>query len=451
MAKIAEYLLDEGTGTTAADSVASYDGTLDGTISWAASGVQGSAYAVSPAISGKVHIPDVLTVSIGINFGASAWVQRTAGSSSRQAIISPEFGYNSFEFCLCAANSTADKFSLDYGASWVAGYGLAAGSTYSLNTWYHLAGTARFTTVSVSNCDDNGSGAVRVTAIGHGFSTGRAVRVRNVAGTTEANGAWSITAIDADHFDLDGSTFTNAYASGGTACIGEVEFWVNAVSQGVANLDVTVMGTDDGGDDWNIGAQEDNYTPDAYAFQFIDGKIDKVAIYDSALDQIEVDALYGDGPVIGVSGSGNIAVGSIAVDSSGAVGVSGSSAVAIGSVTTSADGVVGVAGSSAVSMGPIVVDSSGVIGVSGSGDVSIGSVVCVASGETGVSGVASIEVASLGVNAEGDFLRPLTGSAVLTIEMFTLHSVGLVPVNQTKVTIDAASCDRVGADAVEAT
>jgi hypothetical protein len=102
--------------------------------------------------------------------------------------------------------------------------------------------------------------------------------------------------IDGNTFDLDGSTFANTYTSGGTAYVGEVEFWVDSVSQGVSNLDTTVMGTGDGGDDWSIGAQEDNYTPDAYAFQFTGGKIDLVSLYNSALDQTEVNSLYGAGP-----------------------------------------------------------------------------------------------------------------------------------------------------------
>jgi hypothetical protein len=43
------------------------------------------------------------------------------------------------------------------------------------------------------------------------------VTVQNVAGTVEANGNWPITVITGNTFDLQGSTFTNAYTSGGTA------------------------------------------------------------------------------------------------------------------------------------------------------------------------------------------------------------------------------------------
>lgn len=41
-------------------------------------------------------------------------------------------------------------------------------------------------------------------------------RVSDVTGTTEANGAWQITVIDATHIGLQGSTFVNAYISGGS-------------------------------------------------------------------------------------------------------------------------------------------------------------------------------------------------------------------------------------------
>ncbi len=41
------------------------------------------------------------------------------------------------------------------------------------------------------------------------------IEVYGVTGTTEANGNWKFTVIDATHIDLVGSTFTNAYVSGG--------------------------------------------------------------------------------------------------------------------------------------------------------------------------------------------------------------------------------------------
>lgn len=57
---------------------------------------------------------------------------------------------------------------------------------------------------------------IRITAVGHGYQTGDTVNISGVLGTTEANGTWVITRIDADNFDLMGSTHTNAWAAGGT-------------------------------------------------------------------------------------------------------------------------------------------------------------------------------------------------------------------------------------------
>lgn len=47
------------------------------------------------------------------------------------------------------------------------------------------------------------------------LTTGNYYTLSSVGGTTEANGTWQITVIDATHFDLVGSTHTNAWTSGG--------------------------------------------------------------------------------------------------------------------------------------------------------------------------------------------------------------------------------------------
>lgn len=75
-------------------------------------------------------------------------------------------------------------------------------------------------TVNVSNAVNNGSGLIRITASGHGLSTGNKVFISGVVGTTEANGAWLVTVVDGNTIDLQTSTFTNAYVSGGTVITG---------------------------------------------------------------------------------------------------------------------------------------------------------------------------------------------------------------------------------------
>jgi hypothetical protein len=81
------------------------------------------------------------------------------------------------------------------------------------------------TPLTITNAANNGSGAIRLTLSAesagtppyNGFSIiGLSqIEVYGVTGTTEANGAWNFTAIDSTHIDLVGSTFTNAYVSGG--------------------------------------------------------------------------------------------------------------------------------------------------------------------------------------------------------------------------------------------
>jgi hypothetical protein len=71
-------------------------------------------------------------------------------------------------------------------------------------------------TGGISGAASNGSGRIRVTtSAAHNMSTGTTVNITGVGGTTEANGPWTITFVDATHFDLQESTFINAYTSGG--------------------------------------------------------------------------------------------------------------------------------------------------------------------------------------------------------------------------------------------
>lgn len=68
----------------------------------------------------------------------------------------------------------------------------------------------------ISNAADNGSGLIRLTVnTTSGMITDQQVTVADIVGTTEANGNWTITVISLTEVDLVGSTFANAYTSGG--------------------------------------------------------------------------------------------------------------------------------------------------------------------------------------------------------------------------------------------
>ena len=69
---------------------------------------------------------------------------------------------------------------------------------------------------AITNAADNGSGGIRITvADATAWVTGDVLAIQDVTGTTEANGNWTITYVDDQNIDLDGSTFTNAYTGGG--------------------------------------------------------------------------------------------------------------------------------------------------------------------------------------------------------------------------------------------
>jgi len=63
------------------------------------------------------------------------------------------------------------------------------------------------------------AGLVRMTVSTHGFTSDNIVTQHDISGCTEANGTFKITVIDANTYDLQGSTFANAYTSGGLAYV----------------------------------------------------------------------------------------------------------------------------------------------------------------------------------------------------------------------------------------
>lgn len=72
----------------------------------------------------------------------------------------------------------------------------------------------------ITGCVANGAGGIRITtAKTNNLNTGDHIIVASVAGTTEANGHWVITKASPNTYDLNGSTFTNAYISGGTVLL----------------------------------------------------------------------------------------------------------------------------------------------------------------------------------------------------------------------------------------
>lgn len=71
----------------------------------------------------------------------------------------------------------------------------------------------------ILNVTNNG-GLIRCNVTAHGFATSNSVTIAGVKGVTNANGTWTITVIDANNFDLQGSTFAGAFYNGGNTIPG---------------------------------------------------------------------------------------------------------------------------------------------------------------------------------------------------------------------------------------
>jgi hypothetical protein len=82
---------------------------------------------------------------------------------------------------------------------------------------FTLAVGARYKGVLVSNATDDGGGLILITTSSpHGLVTGQIVNLSGINGVP-ANGSWTITVTSPTTFTLDGSTFSGAYISGGSA------------------------------------------------------------------------------------------------------------------------------------------------------------------------------------------------------------------------------------------
>lgn len=112
-------------------------------------------------------------------------------------------------------------------ASWWCGQRVETVGTFVAASSIGQAHTAA-ASVAITGAADNGSGLIRLTvASTTGMTTGDSVSVGGVGGTVEANGVWTITVISGTTFDLQGSTFANAYGSGGFLSRGVFSSWAD--------------------------------------------------------------------------------------------------------------------------------------------------------------------------------------------------------------------------------
>ena len=102
---------------------------------------------------------------------------------------------------------------------------------------------------TVSGAVNNGSGLIRLTVTGHGYTTGWWVVGDNIGGVSAANAVFQVTVVDANTLDLQRSAFAGTYTSGGTvrrgyiatgftASYGDATKYTNSTTNGtITNLE----------------------------------------------------------------------------------------------------------------------------------------------------------------------------------------------------------------------
>jgi hypothetical protein len=168
-----------------------------------------------------------------------------------------------------AVGSTRSKVWISPGGS---GYTVVAGGTGvsgigSDFDWCHYnngQSDALAMTEAVTGSASGTGGVVRLTVADTSqWTTGASGTVTAVGGTTEANGTWTITVVDATHVELQGSVFANAWTSGGsvvsssgtvtTTNLTNTEAWVQGYRAG-AGFGITPVGSDTTGIDSSYNA-----------------------------------------------------------------------------------------------------------------------------------------------------------------------------------------------------
>ena len=96
---------------------------------------------------------------------------------------------------------------------------LLTSAMFNEGTVQYVASTNTLTlTGSITGvvCGASNASPIQIYSVGHGLQNGMSVTISGVLGNTAANGTFTITVVDQDNFDLDGSTGNGDWTSGGS-------------------------------------------------------------------------------------------------------------------------------------------------------------------------------------------------------------------------------------------
>lgn len=182
----------------------------------------------SGCTGGLLYGSSMNVVVDGVDFEGIASLIRNPGVGS-------PFGSVTFRNCECylqayTVNNLHPTDFYDYAIDWYSGRLEIIGGSFQ-NT----------RNPSITNATNATPIVCTTPGAGHGLKTGDNISVISVGGNTAANGFWSVTVTDANHFSLDGSVGSGAYTSGGSF-IPEMKFRIYnqdpATNTGISSISI---------------------------------------------------------------------------------------------------------------------------------------------------------------------------------------------------------------------
>lgn len=137
---VAHYKFDESSGTTAADSIGSIDGALQGAASFVAGGISGNAVSLTRSGNGLVNMGNNFAFASG-DFSISFWVNTTTTEADTVA-LSKHFGgfTNSYLFPIGSTGGGGAPGKANFTNSTFVSGGVTSTTTVNDGLWHHIVG-----------------------------------------------------------------------------------------------------------------------------------------------------------------------------------------------------------------------------------------------------------------------------------------------------------------------
>lgn len=205
---------ETATAVSTVESTAVLDTALEDVVVSTTTGAVSVVEVGGLVLTDTLRMPNNVFGVQGRNAADSAWVNVLKVNTSDQVAFGARFGTDGY---LSETNTTGLR-----GVSqvFVQRYGAGTVSDRTMGYYTNVIDNASVKRVAITAVANNGSGLFRITATAHGAATGDRVMIYGAGGVASVNNAWTVTRIDANTLDLQASTYTAGYTSGGFVSTG---------------------------------------------------------------------------------------------------------------------------------------------------------------------------------------------------------------------------------------